>query len=106
MITVSFTRNANGIYNGFKTKGHAEYADSGYDIICSAVSVLVVNTINSIEQFTSDQFEMRGEEDSDKIEFIILSEVSKESTLLLKSLILGLQGIIENYGQDYIDLKV
>ena len=35
-------------------KGHAGYAEEGYDIICAAVSALTVNTINSIEQFTEE----------------------------------------------------
>ena len=37
---------------GFKSAGHAGYAEEGSDIICSAISVLTINTINSIEQFT------------------------------------------------------
>ena len=47
MITVEI-RKSNGEYVGFSSKGHAGYADEGYDIICAAVSVLTVNTINSI----------------------------------------------------------
>ena len=39
-------------YRGFLCEGHAGYAQEGYDIICSAVSVLTVNAVNSIEQFT------------------------------------------------------
>ena len=35
---------------GFETLGHAGYAKRGEDIICSATSVLVINTINSISQ--------------------------------------------------------
>jgi uncharacterized protein len=106
MITISFTKNAEGIYNGFTTNGHAGYADSGYDIVCASVSVLIINTINSIEMFTSDQINLVGGDVTSKIEFLILSEVSNETTLLLNSLILGLKSIIEEYGQEYIDLKV
>lgn len=32
--------------------GHAGYAQSGYDIICAAVSTLYLHLINSIESFT------------------------------------------------------
>ena len=55
MITVEI-RKSNGEYVGFSSKGHAGYAEEGYDIICAAVSVLTVNTINSIEKFTDDAF--------------------------------------------------
>ena len=49
MITISIYKNAEGIYNGFKVLGHAGFDDKGKDIVCAAVSVLVINTINSIE---------------------------------------------------------
>ena len=39
---------------GFRSEGHAGYAEEGYDIICAAVSVLSVNLVNSIEEFTED----------------------------------------------------
>ena len=34
-----------------------------HDIICAAVSALAVNTINAIEQFTEDPFEVEEAED-------------------------------------------
>ena len=79
MITVSRIKNEYGNYVGFCCSGHAGYAESGSDIICSAVSALVINTINSIEAFTEDKFSCAQEEKSGRIEFIIVSEVSKES---------------------------
>lgn len=106
MIKVSVFQNAKGIYTGFKAIGHAGYAESGEDIVCSAVSVLIINTINSIETFTSDTFDLKTEEESGLIEFKILSEISNESVLLLKSMVLGIQGIIDDYGNDYIKLTI
>jgi uncharacterized protein YsxB (DUF464 family) len=41
---------------GFRTEGHAGYAEYGNDIICAAVSILVMTTINSIEELTSSVF--------------------------------------------------
>lgn len=37
---------------GFESKGHAEYAEHGYDIVCSAVSILTHTVVNSIEAIT------------------------------------------------------
>ena len=45
-----------GHYKSFHIQGHAGYADAGEDIVCAAVSALVINTINSIEEFTEDAF--------------------------------------------------
>ena len=57
MITVTIFKKENQ-FTGIKSVGHAGYADYGQDIVCSAVSVLLINTLNSIEEFTSDKLEM------------------------------------------------
>lgn len=106
MIKISFLKNSDGIYTGFKALGHAGYANNGQDIVCSAVSALIINTINSIETFTSDEYTLNTDEDTGLIEFRLKASVSDESVLLLKSLILGLQGIIEDNKQKYIKLTL
>ncbi len=90
---------------GFRVEGHAGYADSGSDIICAAVSALVINTINSIETFTEDKFSCKQDELSGLIEFILVSEISKESELLMDSLFLGLKGIEKDYGKRFIKVR-
>ena len=53
MIHVTVYREFSKIeYIGFQTSGHAGYAPEGQDIVCAAASVLTINTINAIEQFT------------------------------------------------------
>ena len=79
-------------------QGHAGYAESGSDIVCAAASVLAQNAVNSIEQFTEDINEDLGE-----LYFKIDAGYSHETELLLNSLILGLQGIEEEY-MEYIDV--
>ena len=102
MITVEI-RKSNGEYVGFSSKGHAGYADEGYDIICAAVSVLTVNTINSIEKFTDDAFKAEAKDVRVRWKFTELP-LSKEARLLMDSLILGLEDIQENYGKKYIKI--
>ncbi len=87
---------------GFRTEGHAEYARHGKDIVCAAVSMLVTNTINSIEAFTSDVFDYKEEPKKGYMEFKIISEATPETKLLFKSLLLGLQMIQEEYGEKYL----
>ena len=43
MITIT-VKKRNGNYLEFVSKGHAGYAEEGQDIVCAAVSVLVINT--------------------------------------------------------------
>ncbi len=102
MITVTSYINQDNKIIGFRSSGHANYATKGQDIICSAVSVLVINTVNSIYEFTSDIITYDENEEDGMIDFIITSNISDESELLLKSLFLGLQGIRDSYGTQYI----
>jgi uncharacterized protein YsxB (DUF464 family) len=104
MIKVSVYKNAENLITGFQLSGHADYSEYGSDIVCAAVSALVINTINSIENFTSDRFHLDQDEKKGYIEFKMISPISNNANLLLSSLILGLQGIAEDYTEKYIKL--
>ena len=101
MITVTVSKKNNS-YVSFTSKGHAGYAEEGYDIICAAVSALIINTVNSLEQLTGDQIQA---EESDG--FVSFSKpVTKEGTLLMDSLVLGLTEIENSYSKRYLKVKV
>ncbi|MBR5583322.1 MAG: ribosomal-processing cysteine protease Prp [Lachnospiraceae bacterium] len=102
MITIEIRKSGNE-YIGFSSKGHAGYAEEGYDIICAAVSVLTVNTINSIEKFTDDAFKAEAADGMVRWKFTEIP-LSKEANLLMDSLVLGLKDIQENYGKKYIKI--
>ena len=105
MILVERIKNGHGDDIGFRVSGHAGFARRGRDIVCAGVSALVLNTINSIEEFTEDKFSCAQEEKSGLIEFVIVSEVSKEASLLMDSLFLGLKNIQDDYGKRFISVK-
>ena len=102
MITVEVRKSTQG-YTGFSSKGHAGYAEEGYDIICAAVSALTVNAVNSIEKYTEDAFKLEAKDGMIRWKFTELP-ISKEAALLMDSLILGLYDIQENYGKKYIKI--
>ena len=102
MITIEIRKSGNE-YVGFSSKGHAGYAEEGYDIICAAVSVLTVNTINSIEKFTEDAFKAEAADGMVRWKFTEIP-LSKEANLLMDSLVLGLKDIQENYGKKYLKI--
>lgn len=108
MIHVTFIKNALDETCGFWMKGHAEYAEPGEDIVCAGVSALVINTINSIEAFTEDVFADDVQKQEEDVVFFAISSspVSERSKLLLDSLILGLKGIEEDYGKQFIKLTL
>ena len=64
MTHVSIIKTRNGEYKGFNCIGHSGYADAGEDIVCAAISVLVINTINSLDQLAGENFKLvTNEED-------------------------------------------
>ncbi len=104
MIQVSIYKNAENMITGFRLSGHAGFSYHGNDVVCAAVSALVINTINSIENFTSDRFQLDQDEKKGFMEFHVTEPISKNATLLLNSLGLGLQGIHNDYSEKYLKL--
>ena len=103
MITITIYQSQNTVTR-FRCLGHSGYADSGKDIICAGVSALVINAINSIETFTKVRFKLKQEPKSGLIDFRLEETASEDAQLLLKAMILGLQGIQKDYGNEYIIL--
>ena len=105
MINITVFRDDNGICNGFQCMGHAGYADYGQDIVCAAVSVLVVNTINSIEEFTDDAIACEVKEENGDVRFEFTGDISSVSKLLVESMLLGLRGVEQEYGKEFIVIE-
>ena len=99
MIHVTIqTRNQE--YKAVISTGHADYAEAGEDIVCSAVSILLINTANSVEKFT-DSF--KGSDSDDGVLTLVLKDhPDHDAKLLIDSLILGLESIQEEYGKEYL----
>ena len=103
MTKVTIYKNQKNECVEFHVIGHAGYAEEGEDIVCAGISVLTINTINSIETLTDAVFSVNSDERKGSIKFK-MTNPTKESTLLLEAMILGLQMMAENYSE-YIDLK-
>ncbi len=85
-----------------KVTGHAEYDESGKDIVCSSVSTAIIMTINQIELF-----DIIEDINYDINEGYLELKVLKHSTSLekiLKNLTYTLTSLEENYSK-YIKLN-
>ena len=105
MINVTIYKDSSDNYTGFKLKGHAGFAEAGHDIICAGVSALVFNTVNSIEEITEDHFELQMNEKKGLMELLFTDAISYESQILMKSLVIGLNGISEDNG-NYLQIVI
>ena len=103
MIKILISRH-NNEYCNIKAYDHAEYDDFGKDIVCAAVSALVINTANSIEKFTDDLIISQIHEDG-TTEILLKEHPSKDTVLLINSFILGLEGIQNQYGSKYLSVN-
>ena len=100
MINVEFYRNKSEEIYKFILSGHSDFGEEGNDVVCSAVSVLVINTVNCVEKFTDDGFSLTADEKNGgylEFEFSEKDKVSHDAGLLIKAMELGLLEIKNEY---------
>jgi len=107
MISVRITRaSAQGAIVGFAIKGHAEYAKSGRDIVCAAVSTVSVGTVNAIETLTGVVLNTSMKDGflSGTLVPVNDPEVSAKVQLLLESMVVMLKDIAKSY-RKYVQIQ-
>ena len=105
MIRITIYVNEHHVYTGFDVKCHAEFSDPGKDVVCAAVSMLVINTMNAMEAFTEDETSHVSDEEEGTIEFRFRRRPSHDADLLINTMILGLESLEENSEYEpYIDI--
>ena len=104
MINIT-VKKRNGSYLDFLSRGHAGYAEEGQDIVCAAVSALIVTTVNSLDEFTEDEIEVREDDGYVSIHFKT-NPNTERGKLLMDSLILGLTEIEHSYNNRYLTVRV
>ena len=105
MITVTFHKTGSGEYKGFICSGHAGFDAYGKDIVCASVSVLVINTVNSLEEVAKEQITVENDEQQGIISCYLAHLPNEAAKVLLDSLVLGLSQIEKQYGKQYCKLK-
>ena len=93
MIQAEITKNKQGSIRGFNISNHGESK------ACAAVSMLAINTVNSIESFTEDDIMYEyDEKDGGYLKFALSGAATSEgAAVLLKALELGLTHVKELY---------
>ena len=91
---------------GFDIKGHADYAPKGEDIVCSAVSILTIATVNSLlEQI--GQVLVKTNDDG-YVSCRLADDLSEDKEIkaqaILRTLLIGLNGVSIEY-PDYCKLE-
>ena len=111
MTTVIVYKSSNE-YKGFVCMGHAGYAKKHFfwhepDILCASISVLVMNTLNSMEEFTGElnNMEIVTNEETGFIKCDFKHSINEKSVLLLDAMLFGLKQLSKEYGTEYLQVK-
>ena len=113
MTTIVFYK-TDGFYYGFEEQGHTGYAESGEDILCSALSSMTMLIINAIEVSYASSVDYTIDEVTTDIKLIAKSALPKSEkdekkqyavSGLIQAYYYQLMDLIEDY-YDYLDVKV
>ena len=88
MIAVSVRK------DGIKASGHANYAETGKDIVCAGVTALAQTLIRSLEELVGDEVEYEISPGRVDIEF---GDLSEEGSLLVDSFFIGICQIADEF---------
>lgn len=80
----------------FQVSGHSGHGRAGEDIVCAAVSALVLNAINSCEHLLQVQLDTVDDDDVLTCR-VPASAHAEEVQLLLRSMLFGIEQTAESY---------
>ena len=91
MITIKHNNNC------IEVQGHANYAEPGTDIVCSAVSALAQTLVASLEKLTDDLIGYHAQPGFVKI---IIGNLSDRGKTLIDSFFIGIEMIADEYPEN------
>lgn len=94
---------------GLSSKGHADFSDYGSDIVCSAVSVYLINTANSLTEIVGLKdiyLDFSSGKALIRIDYEKIKDKTKliQTDILMQSLLLALKSIEDQY-KDNIEIN-
>ena len=110
MTTVIIYKNSDGRYKGFLCMGHAGYAKRKLfgrepDILCSAISALVIGTINALDELAGEKLKVVENEATGFIQCDFESTLQEKSVFLVDALVFSLENLSREYGAQYLQIK-
>ncbi len=97
MIEVTFFQDDKGALKGYSFSGHSDYAEAGYDIVCSAVSSAAYMAANTITEILGLEIDAEVADGSMKVEVLNPDDAADS---ILKGLKLHLKTLSGQYPDD------
>ena len=105
---------SNGVFWGFEEQGHTGFAESGEDIVCSALSAMTMLVINAIEVAYASEADYEIDEETTNVRLIARGalpdyENDEKKRFAISGLIMAyyyqLNDLVEEY-YDYLEVEV
>lgn len=108
MIHITVERDRNGVVSRLLVKGHANFAEYGRDLVCAAVSGIIISMANAIEELTGVSLHQPDDGDG-KVDLRMPERVDEKTyqklTLLLEATFLALKNVADD-NPAYISLHL
>ena len=85
---------------GFAIKGHANFDQHGYDIVCAAVSILSYTAVNTLDYYEIN-FDFFDDDNEMKVS---LENPNEKSEIVLNNFEIGIKTLLTNYNE-YVNLN-
>ena len=85
---------------GFAIKGHANFDQHGYDIVCAAVSILSYTAVNTLDYYEV-QFDFFDDDNEMKVS---LENPNEKPEIILNDFEIGIKTLLTNYNE-YVNLN-
>ena len=112
MTTIEISRDILGAYRQILCMGHADYAKKHWfhrepDILCAAISALVISAANALEELAGEEITVVANEETGFMKIDLPADVSlqEKSVFLLDALVFSLQQLSDQYGQQYLQVN-
>ena len=111
MTTIVIRKDQNGSYRGILCMGHADYAKKHFlfrepDILCAAISLTVIGTLNSLKELADEKFEVSQNENTGFIKCDFEEPLQEKSQFLLDSMVFTLNELSRKYGERYLQVRI
>ncbi|MDO5047381.1 MAG: ribosomal-processing cysteine protease Prp [Anaerococcus sp.] len=86
---------------GYEIRGHADFAEPGSDIVCSAVTILAYTCVNTLDKYNT---KVEFFDDGDNLLSLKTLEESENIDTVFAYFETGIQTLLANYS-DYVKLN-
>lgn len=94
MLQITINRNRNNQIKCYEAKGHCNFGEKGKDVVCSGASTLLQTAIYGLDKYCTIPPQAIISEGNLTC---VLSEINKESQIILETMLIGLRQIEEQY---------